>query len=70
MRDLFEILNVEGVSLYLDDCSLIFIDITIVRCAEYSYNTWQLLWLLPVMDFVALHLYLMGSYNQGQVVVV
>ncbi len=70
MWDLFEILNVEGVALYLDDCSLIFIDIAIVRGAEYSYNTWQLLRFLPVMDFVTLHLHLMRSDNQCQVVVV
>jgi hypothetical protein len=65
MDNFFEVLDVERITLNLDDSSLIFVDITIVRCAKYSYHARELLGLLPVVYFIALDLDLVGADHQG-----
>jgi hypothetical protein len=63
MRHLLKVLNVEGVSLDLDDGGFVLVHVAIVRSREYRDHTRQLLRLLPVMYLVALDLDLMCSDN-------
>ncbi len=63
MRNFIEVLNVELVSLYLDHCTFVLENITVIRSTKDCDYAWQLLGFFPIMNFVPLNLHLVGSDN-------
>lgn len=70
MYNFIEVLDIKRVSFDFDYCTLVFIDIAIVRSAKDCYDTRQLLRLFPVVDFVTLYLNLMSPNDKSEVVFV
>ena len=70
MSSVIKLLDIQCILFKFDDCALVIIHITIVRCAKYSDNSWKFLCTVPLVHLITIKLsFMCPQYRQKSIFV-